>query len=583
CSRNKGSKFPVAGRRASVGEIGEILRLEHPILLDPCNDDPADFLTADIETGHLIPVHERGAVTIELLALNREELVRARRNVVLETLAWAARYAREPSSADYWEDRYHSIETGKARYAMFARATISHLAALPGSPLSDQKMPWASETLLAAPFSESQSVDRELLNNAVTRYVERIIIRNFRGIESLQLDVSMSDERAPWSITIGENGVGKSSVLHAIALVLSHAVGIGTSLTPGDVLRHGSVFGSVELKVSGEPEPLALRFHRGHLSFDYEGSTLSIPVAGYGATRLPPRRGRGPRRDRRAHLRNLFDPYWPLISPSPWLASRRYEAFDYAVRTLRSVLMMSDDDSFARTDDSVHVSIHGTPIAFDQLSDGYRSMTALIVDLIAYLQRDPKRGLESVEGILLLDEIGANLHPRWKMRIVSLLRAALPRVQVFATTHDPLCLRGTQDGEVCVLRRIGGRVTAVANLPPVSGLRVDQLLTSEYFGLSTTLDPVSEAEFERYYQLLAKIDSTLEERDEIAALRDQLEPRSLPGLSQRERLLLDFVDKFLVRAHAESDPEGVRRLRHETEEEIRASLHALTFGDYPAS
>ena len=106
--------------------------------------------------------------------------------------------------------------------------------------------------------------------------------------------------------------------------------------------------------------------------------------------------------------------------------------------------------------------------------------------------------LETAHGVVLVDEIETHLHPRWKMRVMSSLREAFPRIQFIVTTHDPLCVRGMDDGEVIVLVRneLGGIIT-LADLPDVSGMRSEQLLTSEYFGLSSTIDPDVQLEIAR--------------------------------------------------------------------------------------
>jgi hypothetical protein len=105
----------------------------------------------------------------------------------------------------------------------------------------------------------------------------------------------------------------------------------------------------------------------------------------------------------------------------------------------------------------------------------------------------------------LIDEIGSHLHPRWQMRVIQGLRQTFPRVQFIVTTHYPLCLRGLFNRELVVLQRTPhNKVLAVdRDLPPIEGMRVDQLLTSEYFGLNSTIDPDLESQFSEYYQLLA--------------------------------------------------------------------------------
>ncbi len=77
-------------------------------------------------------------------------------------------------------------------------------------------------------------------------------------------------------------------------------------------------------------------------------------------------------------------------------------------------------------------------------------------------------------------------------------------MQVIATTHDPLCLQGLNQGEVTVLRRKSGRrVFAVRDLPSSEGMTADQLLTSEHFGLESVMSRETSDRLKEYYRLLA--------------------------------------------------------------------------------
>jgi hypothetical protein len=154
-------------------------------------------------------------------------------------------------------------------------------------------------------------------------------------------------------------------------------------------------------------------------------------------------------------------------------------------------------------------------------------------------------------GVILIDEIGTNLHPRWRMEIVGRLRKTFPAMQFIASTHEPLCLRGLGQGEAAVMHVHRGIGTLQDNLPSPAGLRVDQLLTSEFFGLNTTIDPETEKQFGLYYDLLEREGSlTPEEKLELERLQNDLAGKSVLGSSRRDRLILDIIDQFLVESRA---------------------------------
>jgi hypothetical protein len=193
----------------------------------------------------------------------------------------------------------------------------------------------------------------------------------------------------------------------------------------------------------------------------------------------------------------------------------------------------------------------GHPVSLDQLSDGYRSMVVLAVDLMSFFQMQFD-SMDAAEGLVLIDELGAHLHPRWQMRIVRAFREAFPRLQVVATTHDPLCLRGLRDDEVVVLRRTRNeQVYALPReeVPSVNGLRVDQLLTSEVFGLNSTTDDRVDTLFTRYYRSLAQgaAGGGHGTSPELDRLRTELDHYRQFGSTVRERLALEAADEFVHR------------------------------------
>ncbi len=79
-------------------------------------------------------------------------------------------------------------------------------------------------------------------------------------------------------------------------------------------------------------------------------------------------------------------------------------------------------------------------LQFDQLSDGYRGMIALVADFARrlaianqYTDIDPLKG----DGVLIIDEVDAHLHPKWQFRVLDDLRRTFPNVQLIVTTHSP--------------------------------------------------------------------------------------------------------------------------------------------------
>lgn len=95
---------------------------------------------------------------------------------------------------------------------------------------------------------------------------------------------------------------------------------------------------------------------------------------------------------------------------------------------------------------------------FDNLSDGFKNMTAMVAD-IAYRSSalNPQFGtsvLSDTNGIVLIDEIDLHLHPVWQRSVVDDLKETFPSIQFITTTHSPLIIQSLEAGELIDLNNI---------------------------------------------------------------------------------------------------------------------------------
>ena len=120
-----------------------------------------------------------------------------------------------------------------------------------------------------------------------------------------------------------------------------------------------------------------------------------------------------------------------------------------------------------------------------QVSLGYRTMFAWIVDIgWRLIEHYPDSSHPLHEpAIVLVDEIDLHLHPRWQRTVRETLVRHFPRVQFIATAHSPLMAQSSLDDNVAVVRRSGDHAE-IDNKPTViKAWRLDQLITSDLFGL----------------------------------------------------------------------------------------------------
>lgn len=173
----------------------------------------------------------------------------------------------------------------------------------------------------------------------------------------------------------------------------------------------------------------------------------------------------------------------------------------------------------------------------DGLSLGHRTVTAWIVDLAWRLvKRYPESSKPLGEpAVVLIDEIDLHVHPRWQRTIMKQLSDHFTNVQFVATTHSPLMVGSMSGVNVAVLRQTeAGDHVVIDNEPRVvEGWRVDQILVS-LFGLETARSLRVEALMKERERLLEKSSDTPHERERLREIADELS--SLPTAERTEDL-----------------------------------------------
>ena len=544
CNRYKASRFPVSGERGPAD--GNLARLstEQAMLLDPCSDRPETHLafTAD---GLVSGISERGLVTIEVLALNRSELVEQRKRSAIEFMQ--ARKSDGALTEYLLSERQPFLALKRQLYADGGKLTSKAKAAHAAQRKFDRDREQVD-------VENSDGLDHY---RARARHITRIQITNIGTIEELILDLSKSDASStPCFALLGANGAGKSTTLKAISLALAGSdYAARMNLKARDLLRDGASKGNVQIWISGYQKPVELTVRRGGAIRSSEGGTRMLTLA-YGSSRLLPTKRHSPRTGMaHAKIDNLFDPFLPLSDAREWLSDIAPDRFQEVATTLSRLFQGNEQMRIERVLERprarkgrVVVRFRDDEIRdFDELSDGLQSMLGLCADIMEIMFAQGFQSMSAAQGTVLIDELGNHLHPSWRKQVVTSLRQAFPRIQFIYSTHDPLCLRGLKDGEVAVLRRDKKRrLYAVDDLPSIAGMRVDQLLTSEHFGMDSAVDPETEEMLARYRELMLDPARTPDLQAEFDAIKKKMTELRLLGSNERERLLLRLIDEELA-------------------------------------
>ncbi len=355
-------------------------------------------------------------------------------------------------------------------------------------------------------------------------------LRNLRIFDRIALPFHpRQPEAGQWTVILGDNGVGKTTILRALVFGLADQrlansfFQLGGSSAP--FLRDAGAEGEVEVA-------LADGRYRARITSEQDIERLvkldpeaGIPLYAYGCQRGTALGGPAREVEFRPidDVRSLFDDAGSLIHAETWLQNLRLaalesnggsaEAFFDAVRDT-VVGVLSGVEALDVDKDGVWLAgpnVDRAPLA--ALSDGYITTAGWLIDLIArWSHRCRRSGIEldrdfsaKMNALVLIDEIDLHLHPLWQVEILDTLRERFPRLSVVATTHNPLALLGARKGEIHVLRREpeSGRISArQRDIPP--GARADQVLTGDWFGLASTVDHGTRALLSEHRGLLRR-------------------------------------------------------------------------------
>ncbi len=113
----------------------------------------------------------------------------------------------------------------------------------------------------------------------------------------------------------------------------------------------------------------------------------------------------------------------------------------------------------------VHLPKRGARVGLRDLSDGYRNLVGIVVELARRSMtlnphRSPGDAL-NVAGVVAIDEIDLHLHPRWQRSVLPGLRDAFPNVQLIVTTHSPQVLASVRSNDEVLSLDDGDRLLYV--------------------------------------------------------------------------------------------------------------------------
>lgn len=181
---------------------------------------------------------------------------------------------------------------------------------------------------------------------------------------------------------------------------------------------------------------------------------------------------------------------------------------------------------FNREGGVVITTRYGKRVPFSDFSLGYRTIASWTIDLAWRLFTKHSTSNEPLKepGIVLIDELDLHMHPVWQREVMSSLGDNFPHMQFIATAHSPLMVQAAIPFNYAVLQfnQEQGCVTINNEPTGIDGWRVDQILTSELFGLKSARGKEYDDLLAQREQILSKMRLTAEDQVKLAGVTRQL-------------------------------------------------------------
>jgi len=294
-------------------------------------------------------------------------------------------------------------------------------------------------------------------------FLDSIKIKNYFSLIDIEIQ-NLKDKREIYFV--GENGDGKTILLQAILLALKKEYS-------GYVIEYIRNNPNSPMQLSAKVEGF----------IDYSNNLDIKNVFAYGINR-----------NKTADSNAKFDKYGygglfdtndyretTLLKDPFSVLGREYQGDNKLIKEfikkLNKTILMEDLNIF-----------NGGYIAFNELSEGYKSTIIWLYDLVSRLiENEPKvRKLADLKAIVLIDEVDLYLHPKWKYDFVHSLREVFPNIQFIMVTHSIVTVLGASDKAVFYkVYKEDGNTKISQQINDISHYTANILITSPLFNLDS--------------------------------------------------------------------------------------------------
>ncbi|QEP43516.1 DUF2813 domain-containing protein [Ectothiorhodospiraceae bacterium BW-2] len=361
--------------------------------------------------------------------------------------------------------------------------------------------------------------------------LSHVTLENFRAIEHLRLELGQR-----LTLLMGENGSGKTSIIDAISVgfgavvtYLPNVSGISFKKTDPRIFENRiAPYTRIQIEAfngvkwdrmvkrdqnRSTAKLLPKMIGQKHLE-QFLDQTIVEPynrrqafrlpvIVSYGVSRAllnPPltRKGFPKTYTRFDALAGAFQSDSRFKSAFIWFYNKEHEelrlqkkqqSFDVALPELKTVRQaigkMFPDLSEPHIETNplqFVINQHGQFLNIDQLSDGYKTLLGLVIDLSARMAMANPESSNPLaeESIVMIDEVDLHLHPVWQIKVVGDLLRTFPNTQFILTTHSPYIVESINNNlkrsQIAKFLDQSSQNNAIKKIEPLAGQQIKAYL-----------------------------------------------------------------------------------------------------------
>lgn len=340
------------------------------------------------------------------------------------------------------------------------------------------------------------------LKNIRPSKIKTLEIKNYGPIT--KCDLKNIPKNTQWIFLTGENGVGKTSILKALASAIGNR-----KLSEKEFVENKDFTVFLSLTGNSKKEK-TFDFLRIKNNETNKTKPNTVGFAAYGPMRLQSIYGGlsanqlETAKSKSGSFNSLFNNDGFLLDLESEFIYWKENDIDFSKRKeeikelLENAMINIGNIEFSSDFNDIPITLFQEidkegkllpPVGIDKLSSGYLSIVAMMSDMLIrlYKQQPLVNDIADLEGIVLIDEIDIHLHPKFQKHFVEQLTEAFPKVQFIATTHSPIPLLGAPKNTViCVIKRDyenGVTINRVDDKIYFQDLLPNTILTSPIFNM----------------------------------------------------------------------------------------------------